>query len=284
MIDTISDTLTISDSLLFRFSPFQVVPNDSAGLFFKPDASTLHALSSVADAAYVGIPRAFPQLESSIFFLLFVFCFLLFSLFYRSERKTLFANFKNLVSFRKRIASVYKEQVTIREIWGELFLLFQTILVFSMIFFVYFWNRGIAEMFQPNRWLLFLEIFLLLTVFIFFRYLVYYFLGTVFSPANIKGWLGKYLQIVELMGILCFFPAFFYIFLPEVAPIAFVLLVVVFFISRIGVMVAALNIFVKNKIGFLYFIVYLCSIEILPYFLLLTGLVSLITVVGNIGL
>jgi len=284
VIDTIPDKLTISDSLLLRFSPFQVVPNDSAGFFFKPDASTLPMSSSVVDAAYAGIPRPFSQLESSIFFLFFVFCFLLFSLFYRSERKTLFANFKNLVGFRERTASVYKEQVTIREIWGELFLLLQTVLVFTMIFFVYFRNRGIAEMFQPNRWLLFLGIFLLLTVFIFFRYLVYYFLGIVFFPAKIKGWLEKYLQIVELMGILCFFPAFFYIFFPEVASIAFILLFVVFFISRIGVMIAVLSIFGKNKIGFLYFIVYLCGIEILPYFLLLTGLVSLITVVGNIGL
>jgi hypothetical protein len=49
-------------------------------------------------------------------------------------------------------------------------------------------------------------------------------------------------------------------------------------------MIAVLDIFVKNKIGFLYFIVYLCGIEIMPYFLLYSGLISLITVVGSIVL
>jgi hypothetical protein len=49
-------------------------------------------------------------------------------------------------------------------------------------------------------------------------------------------------------------------------------------------MIAVLDVFVKNKIGFFYFIVYLCGIEIMPYFLLYSGLISLITVVGSIVL
>ena len=281
MIDTIPDSLTISDSFLFRFSPFQIVPNDSAGIFFKPDAIVSHIS---VDAGYAGMPRTFPQHESSIFFLFFVFCFLLFSLFYRSERKTLFANFKNLLGFRKRATSVYKEQVTIREIWAEMFLLFQTLLIFSMVYFVYFWDRGIADMLQGNRNLLFLCVFFTLGAFVFFRYLIYSFLGIVFFPFRIRNWLGKYLQIIELIGILSFLPAFLCVFLPEIAPFAFILLLTVFFMSRLGIMIAVLDIFVKNKIGFFYFIVYLCGIEIMPYFLLYSGLISLITVVGSIVL
>lgn len=281
VIDTISNTLTGSDSFLFRFSPFQVVPNDSLGLFFKPEEMVSYIS---VDAGYAGIPRTFPQYESSIFFLFFVFCFLLFSLFYRSERKTLFADFKNLLGFRKRATSVYKEQVTVREIWAEMFLLFQTLLIFSMVYFVLFWDRGIVDMLPGNRNLLFLCVFLTLGAFVFFRYVIYSFLGVVFFPLKIKNWLGKYLQIVELVGILSFFPAFFYIFLPEIASFAFVLLLVIFFMSRLGIMIAVFDIFVKNKIGFFYFIVYLCGIEILPYFLLYSGLISLISVVGSIAL
>ena len=281
VIDTISNTLTGSDSFLFRFSPFQVVPNDSLGLFFKPEEMVSYIS---VDAGYAGIPRTFPPYESSIFFLFFVFCFLLFSLFYRSERKTLFADFKNLLGFRKRATSVYKEQVTVREIWAEMFLLFQTLLIFSMVYFVLFWDRGIVDMLPGNRNLLFLCVFLTLGAFVFFRYVIYSFLGVVFFPLKIKNWLGKYLQIVELVGILSFFPAFFYIFLPEIASFAFVLLLVIFFMSRLGIMIAVFDIFVKNKIGFFYFIVYLCGIEILPYFLLYSGLISLISVVGSIAL
>ncbi len=281
VIDTISNTLTGSDSFLFRFSPFQVVPNDSLGLFFKPEEMVSYIS---VDAGYAGIPRTFPPYESSIFFLFFVFCFLLFSLFYRSERKTLFADFKNLLGFRKRATSVYKEQVTVREIWAEMFLLFQTLLIFSMVYFVLFWDRGIVDMLPGNRNLLFLCVFLTLGAFVFFRYVIYSFLGVVFFPLKIKNWLGKYLQIVELVGILSFFPAFFYIFLPEIASFAFVLLLAIFFMSRLGIMIAVFDIFVKNKIGFFYFIVYLCGIEILPYFLLYSGLISLISVVGSIAL
>jgi len=281
VIDTISNTLTGSDSFLFRFSPFQVVPNDSLGLFFKPEEMASYIS---VDTGYAGIPRVFPPHESSIFFLFFVLCFFMFSLFYRSERKTLFANFKNLLGFRKRATSVYKEQVTAREIWAEMFLLFQTLLIFSMVYFVLFWDRGIVDMLPGNRNLLFLCVFLTLGAFVFLRYVMYSFLGIIFFPLKFRNWLGKYLQIVELIGIVSFFPAFFYIFLPEIASFAFVLLLAIFFMSRLGIMIAVFDIFVKNKIGFFYFIVYLCGIEILPYFLFYSGLISLITVVGSIAL
>jgi hypothetical protein len=153
-----------------------------------------------------------------------------------------------------------------------------------MVYFVLFWERGIVDMLPGNRNLLFLCVFLTLGAFVFFRYVIYSFLGIIFFPLKIKNWLRKYLQVVELVGILSFFPAFFYIFLPEIASFAFILLLTVFFMSRLGIMIAVLDVFVKNKIGFFYFIVYLCGIEILPYFLLYSGLISLISVVGSIAL
>lgn len=282
--DTISNTSVVPDVWSFQLSSYKVIPNDSSGFFFQPDADTLGISATLEETRPVGFPRTFPQRESGIFFLFFVGCFLLFSLFYRSERNTLFAHFRNVFGIRKRTSSIYKDQVTIGEIWTEIFLLFQTMLVFSMVTFVLFWDQGVADMFPSNRNLCFLGIFLVLVFFVFFRYLGYYFLGTVFFPIKIRNWLEKYLQIVEMIGVLGFFPAFFYIFLPEIRTVFLILLFIIFFMSRLAIIVAVLNIFVKNKIGFLCFIVYLCSVEILPYFLLYTGLVSLITVVGNMVL
>jgi hypothetical protein len=45
--------------------------------------------------------------------------------------------------------------------------------------------------------------------------------------------------------------------------------------------VEILNIFVKNKVGWFYFFVYLCGTEIAPYLLFYKGVLSLISIAGN---
>ena len=150
-----------------------------------------------------------------------------------------------------------------------------------MVYFVLFWDRGLLICYREIE-ICFFVCFLTLGAFVFFRYVIYSF-RSCFFPLKIKNWLGKYLQIVELVGILSFFPLFLY-FSARNSFVRFRLLLAIFFMSRLGIMIAVFDIFVKNKIGFFYFIVYLCGIEILPYFLLYSGLISLISVVGSIAL
>ena len=78
-----------------------------------------------------------------------------------------------------------------------------------------------------------------------------------------------------------FIPALFYIFTPQYRIISIAVLILLFIISRIGLIWEALSIFVKNRIGFLYFIVYLCAVEIAPYFLLYKGALSIMNIVGD---
>ena len=54
-----------------------------------------------------------------------------------------------------------------------------------------------------------------------------------------------------------------------------------FFINRLLVIISVLNIFVKNKIGAVYFFSYLCGTEIAPYLLFYKGVVSIINIAGN---
>lgn len=271
-----------TDSLSFGFSPYKVIPTDSDGLNFRKDS--IHYTVEVKPAGKIGIPRNYPQRENSFFFLIFLFCFLLFSIFFRSTGKSLIENFKNQLNLRNRNVFVYKEQVTTTEVWAEAFLILQTLLIASVIGFVFFWDRGISEMSVVNRNIFFVGFVLFFGLFILLRILGYKIFGAVFFPNDVRELNKKYLWVVALLGVLLFLPALFYVFAPEFRTAAAILMIIIFFINRIVIIASVFNIFVKNRIGLLYFIVYLCAVEIVPYFLLYVGPVSMINFGGNIVL
>jgi len=266
----------------YQITPYEVIPKDSIGISFQ-NINTIFATKSVKNE-FVGLPRTIPQNESSVFFILFAFCFILCSIFFRTERSARYTEIKNLVAFGKKPSSVYKNQVTTTEVWGGIFLIFQSLLFYSILMYIYFWNQGVSDMLLPNKLLLFVSFFIFILLFFLIRYLTYRLFGSVFFQSKVENWTGKYLRIVEILGLLCFFPVLFYVYIPEWRGILLVIIVVFFLIARIGVVLGVFEIFVKNRIGILYFFVYLCAIEIMPYFLLYIGPVSIISIVGNIVL
>ncbi|MDD4800199.1 MAG: DUF4271 domain-containing protein [Proteiniphilum sp.] len=273
------EVLALSDSLQCNFGRFEFLPTDSTRLFFEPDSSPA-TLSQWFYPAYAGDPLPFSPWVQSLFFLLFLLCILLFAFIYRKEGVSLMGNFRYIFSLGKRTVLFRKEQVTITEAWGEFFLIIQTILMISMLLFFILWNYGISSFSGMAQLITFAAITAAMSLLIGLKIMTYRIIGTFFLLHDLKNWVTQYTRMMELIGIILFLPALCFLFLPEMKECLLILFAVVFLISRLVIITELLNIFVKNKVGWFYFFVYLCGTEIAPWLLLCKGVLSMIHLAG----
>lgn len=294
MVDTISNTVV--DSISFHvgkelpstssgpfdagFSDFEFLKTDSTRLFFDIDTTAALAPHDQLIQGFPGIQMPFSPTIQSIFFLFFTLCFVALSFWFNKEGPTLAGNFKNIFSGGVRSRTIFKEQITTTGVWSEMFLVFQTVLIITMVIFTFSWNRGIFNSSSNNLILLFIALFLGILLFILIKYLIYQLINYTFTEWGLGEWMEKYFRIIELTGLLIFIPALFFVFVPEYAKITLFLLIIIFFIITTAVFWNLLNIFAKNKIGLLNYFLYLCAIEIVPYFLVYKGVVSLVNIAG----
>jgi hypothetical protein len=270
-----------SDSIRVGFLSFEYIPTDNTGLFFNVDSSTFSISSGQIPEGFSGVLLPFSQTVQSVFFLFFAFCFVIVAFWFNREGPTLAANYRNIFSGGVRRRTIFKEEITTAGIWSEFFLIFQTILILTIVFFTFFWDKGISDLSVKNKVLVFLAAFLGILLFLSIKYLVYKLIGYVFTEWGMGEWTEKYFRVVELMGVFVFIPAMFFVFVPEYAKIALFLLIIIFFIIMMVVFWNLLNVFAKNKVGLLNYFLYLCAIEIVPFFLLYKGVVSLVNIAGN---
>ncbi len=261
------------DTVPVGFSDFKVLSTDSSNLFFDID-TTAFVKNSFWDG-FAG--RSFQSANiESVFFLLFVASFIFFAFFMRREGNALITNLKNVFSFKRNSLVTSKEQITTTEVWGEVFLILQTALISSIIIFGFLYTNQQLTLHRNVLILIFVIIFLGILLYFGIKYLMYKITGLIFPKLDIDTWVEKFLWLIEILGILFFVPAIFFIFIPESREIALISLIIIFFINKLVIFRNLLNIFVKNKIGFLYYFVYLCAVEIAPYLLIYKGAVSLI--------
>ena len=270
-----------SDSIRVGFLSFEYIPTDNTGLFFNVDSSTFSISSGQIPEGFSGVLLPFSQTVQSVFFLFFAFCFVIVAFWFNREGPTLAANYRNIFSGGVRRRTIFKEEITTAGIWSEFFLIFQTILILTIVFFTFFWDKGISDLSVKNKVLVFLAAFLGILLFLSIKYLVYKLIGYVFTEWGMGEWIEKYFRVVELMGVFVFIPAMFFVFVPEYAKIALFLLIIIFFIIMMVVFWNLLNVFAKNKVGLLNYFLYLCAIEIVPFFLVYKGVVSLVNIAGN---
>jgi hypothetical protein len=106
----------------------------------------------------------------------------------------------------------------------------------------------------------------------------YRLIGAFFLQSEMKNWIIYYSRMMEILGVIFFLPAVFYVYLHEIGNIILISLILLFFISRLLIYIELLNIFVKNKISPFYFFIYLCGTEIAPYLLLYKVVLFAITI------
>ncbi|MDO5665028.1 MAG: DUF4271 domain-containing protein [Bacteroidia bacterium] len=270
-----------SDSIRVGFSSFEYIPTDSTRFFFNIDTTAVTTSSEQMMQGFSGDLMPFSQTIQSVFFLMFIFCFVVLAFWFTKEGPMLAANFKNIFSGGMRSRTIFKEEITVSGIWSEIFFIFQAILIFTIVAFTFSWDIGISDLSMKNLLLAFLVTYFGILFFITLKYLVYRIIDYIFVEWGIGEWTEKYFRVVELSGILVFIPAMFYMFVPEYKRIALFSLIIIFFIITLVVFWNLLNIFAKNRIGLLNYFLYLCAIEIVPFFLLYKGVVSLVNIAGN---
>lgn len=211
-----------------------------------------------------------------IFFLLFTVCLFIFVFFVKNNYYPLSDNFLQIFSFKNKRNVGSKEQITTTEVWGESFLIFQSSLIATILIFSYFYNDFLSALEFSKQSLAFLLVFLAISIYLGLKYLIYSITDFILFTSETKYWIEKYFWSIELLGVFIFLPAVVYIFIPEYREIAFYTIIILFFINKLVIFRNLLNIFSKNQIGIFYYIVYLCGVEIAPYFFIYKGAILLI--------
>ena len=252
------DTIPVNEFLAYEFLPL-----DSSKLLYDLESFN-------HETVFTGLPalvRPFVEQYGSALFLVFTILFVLSSLIFIESGRALFGNFRYIFTFGNRTDDLYGEQITTSDAWGHLFFIFQTIVVSSILFFDLTLKHSPLVLEVNEYLILFTLIMGAVFLFIFIKYVVYRIIGAIFSDSKKSVIIDTYLWIVYLTGILSFLPLLLYIYIDEIRLYAIILIFAIFIIGRIIIIVKTYSLFVKAHIGFLYYFVYLCGVEIMPYLL-----------------
>ena len=109
----------------------------------------------------------------------------------------------------------------------------------------------------------------LATLYYNFQQSAYRILGSIFTESGItKQWIDNHASINLLLGIILFPIIFCMIYLPGL-----LLVTISYIFSRIIFIYKGIKIFLRDVYGILYFILYLCALEIMPLFLIYKGVI-----------
>ncbi|HBG40869.1 MAG TPA: hypothetical protein DDZ96_13490 [Porphyromonadaceae bacterium] len=255
---------------------------DSTRLLSGNDFAT-HATYAM-NGGYEGIPLPLSHATAGILFLIFMAFFVVSAFLMRKEGSALYASFKSVLSSRSHNRYIYKEQITTGEIWGEIFLILQTGTLSTIVLFMYSLQNGLSAFPARYQYFSILVFFVAIGIFFAVKYLLYRLFGYLLNGHSTNEWTERYFRLIEIMGVIVFIPALVLVYLHEFNQLALHSLIIIFFIGRIVIIAETLYFFVKNKVGFLYFIAYLCGVEFVPYLYLYKGAVSLVNIIGSIAL
>lgn len=118
------------------------------------------------------------------------------------------------------------------------------------------------------------------TLYYLLQRLLYGFIAWVFTQKAEAGiWLSSNVTLHSLLGISMFPLVFILIYIPQLSLYAFISAGVLYIASRIIFIYKGVKIFLRDIYGLLYFILYLCALEIAPLFLLIKGVMWIYNIV-----
>ena len=153
----------------------------------------------------------------------------------------------------------------------------QTILLTSILIFCGAENEGTYQIESSYQLFTFLGLTaLLLSLFVGYKYLTYYFIGYIFFDKETEQrWSDTFSSAICLSGVILFFPTLILFYLEGVYTYAVYFILIYFIFIQIVLLYRQFVLFFNKKNSLLYFILYLCTQEIIPLFLLYKGFVYL---------
>ena len=210
-------------------------------------------------------------------FMLFVICFFIIVVIVSGKNKLLSYMVSGLFKNKER-HSMFLETLT-NETINKLLLSFQTILLISIIFYCYAThNHFLLASSSFKQMVLFLGTSqLLLIVFVFYKFLTYLLIGTIFfKKETVNQWNDDFFSLISLNGIILFFPILIFFYVEKAFPFCIYFMVFYLFLNMTFIFYKIYVLFFQGKQRLLYFILYLCAQEIIPLYLVYHGFVYLI--------
>lgn len=221
-----------------------------------------------------GISLPFNLEQADGVFVLLLLCFFLFSCIYK----------ETFVFFKENIAHIfmlqkgqegYVGETTVKDVWYSNFLIFQTTVLISISIYSYFMENGMpVQNMTPLPTIL--SFIVLVLLFVAIKVLFYRLIGYVFNiEKGMKRWIDIYFTTFELLGIIYFIPTLFLIYSTHWHPFIIGFMAIVFIFTQILLFYRITIFFLKEKFNYLFLIVYLCSVEVIPYLFLIAGFIYL---------
>ena len=211
-------------------------------------------------------------------FIVFLICFFIIVSITGNRNKFLLSMFSGLYrNMDRQHSRIYK--TVANENLNKFFLSLQTIFLLSTVFYCYAERAHFLEIASFSQMLLFWgKCSLLLLIFLLYKFLAYSIAGAIFfKKETVIQWNDDFFSLISLNGIFLFFPTLILFYTNSLYDfciyfMAFYLILNLFFIFyKIYVL------FFQRKQRLLYFILYLCTQEIIPLYLVYRGFVYLIT-------
>jgi len=173
--------------------------------------------------------------------------------------------------------NMFYESLT-NENLNKVFLIFQTILLLSVIFYCYAVHEGYLSITNPSQMALFLgKCTLALILFFLYKFLSYRLAGAIFFKREaVIQWNDNFFTLISLNGIFLFLPTLVFFYAEKIYTFYLYFLLFYLIFNLFFIFYKLYTIFFQGKQLLLYFILYLCTQEIIPLYLMYRGFVYFI--------
>lgn len=274
----IKDSTYLSGKFGFYYSLDSLNNNESCiiGLdrIYLTESEIKHYQSSTNDNnTHIGTRRPFTLEGDDGIFALLLICFVFFTRIYKLGFSFFKENMRVFLFPRKR-QSTFNE-TTSTEFWFNFILVFQSILLASIILFDYFLETN--QSYTPSHSFYTIVLFIaVISLFLFLKFLIYKLIGILFNIKEAIGlWIKNYMLVLEMMGIIAFIPVLVLVYSQNYHDYLLVFFIFLFITSRLLLFYRLITFFLEQRVNFLFLIAYLCSVEIIPYIILYQVLIFL---------
>jgi len=225
------------------------------------------------------IPIAIQNEVNNWGFIVFFICFFIFVNTTGSKNKFLLSMFSRLFRNKDR-QNIFYKNVT-NETLNKFFLSFQTLLLLSIMLYRYAVHEqysSVTNITTLTQMFLFIgQCVLILSVFFIYKFLAYSATGAIFfKKETVLQWNDDYFSLISLNGIFLFFPALIFFYVKPAYTFFIYFLALYFIFNLFFIFYKIYTLFFHKKQRLLYFILYLCTQEIIPLYLIYRGFISVI--------
>jgi hypothetical protein len=222
---------------------------------------------------YVGIRVGDEQLVNDIVFSVLFVLFILFALVFHTNYHLFMKMIRDVFYVKERLSLF--EDIDGNETVFRSFMIFQSVTLCSLFFFIVSHIYGYIGEYQELRMYLFIigTLFSIFFLFYLFKQILYKLIGAIFvSPEAYKIWQIGYTASVGLWGVLLYFPVLCLAFIEVDIRVPFFMFILFYLFWRLVIIHKTIHIFNIKGVFYIYIILYLCAQEILPLVFLYKGI------------